>query len=563
MKMMKNIALIMLFIGIVNISYAGVIIGADAFFTTSFINDVTNDVNPSGVNSWVGKNTTLFLGLYPILKADGINGWARIFVNSESYNNIYFGGANVAAFTKDKNFTARLFTMSAGLAMSDPMATGVAYGSDVSGSVITLPTHFLNGTNVYPVTYDTSWMYGEDTYLGGHRGSGVYTMLKMLDSQLQLEDFACWSMNNYDTYGAMLKLNPLSFGDMFGISAGVTAETIKYKSKQDFNSYNAYYFTDPLKYLPAQSTAASLNNDAYLAYGGYVDAKLFEMLDVFGQIKLTHLRGDVSNPDNTKSLGGMSLYAGAFASLWGNAMMFEGDFSLVTMSTNSTNTTIGGSRNIMTAKVKAYGDLDFEVNGMTLKYLVEGTYINFKDNISGMKQYEFVSFGSTPFTNASGIDVKASAKFSFFWMFDLREMARFSAMNMTAPGTYGLTQIESRTYLDIDLEDVTAGLWATAGLRVNVYNVSASDTAFSTGSATYLLPYAEVKYVFGEDSFVRVSFGYGEFFGVLAQAYGIGYDAIQFANSAFNTTAGGDLMNEADYAMQKNASINLQFGYKL
>jgi hypothetical protein len=54
-------------------------------------------------------------------------------------------------------------------------------------------------------------------------------------------------------------------------------------------------------------------------------------------------------------------------------------------------------------------------------------------------------------------------------------------------------QFESRSYLDIDLEDVSKGLWATVGLRVLNYQLSTTVSGAMAGSATYLLPYVEVS----------------------------------------------------------------------
>lgn len=559
MKALKKYVLMFVFIGLAQISYAGVTIGCDAYFTTSFFNNVSNVVNTTGSTGWIGKDTTLYLGLYPILKADGVSGYARVFANSQAYNNIYFGGANVTGFTKDEKFSVTMFAMSPSFAMTDPMATGARYGSGATMTVISMPTHFVNGKTMYPTIYDSTWMYEENSYLGGNRGVGGYSKLMIGNNVLQLEDFACWNLNNYDSFGLMLKLNPLDIAGVISISAGVTAETLKYKSTQDFSEYNGYYLFDSVKMLPTQTKL--VNEDAYLAYGGYINCNLLKMVDIFAQVKSTEIRGRVSNPDNARYIGGIDLYAGAFSSIWDDAMMFEVDFALKT-GESSTNI-ITGTRNMMSLKAKAYGDMDFEVFGMMLKYLVEASYINYQDQLTGFDRYEYIDFGTASYSNVSGIDVKASFKYSLFWMFTIKEMVRYSSVSFVNPGNYDLSQLESRTYLEIDLEDVTPGLWIIGGVRINNYTITTTETGLSAGTASYILPNVEIKYVFGEDSFARITFGHSEFFGVLAQAYGIGYDAIKFADANFSYDENGYLINAADYLMQHNTTINLQFGFKL
>jgi hypothetical protein len=221
-------------------------------------------------------------------------------------------------------------------------------------------------------------------------------------------------------------------------------------------------------------------------------------------------------------------------------------------------------RNKMIIKAKLYGDLDFEVFGMLLKYVLEATYINNNDSFVGYNAYQnLVLAFANPLTNLNGIEIKASCKYDLFWMFSIKEMIRYCSLNYSNPGSYKISEFESRTYVDIDLEDVTPGLWVTGGVRVNSYNLTSDISLVTTGSATYILPYAEIKYMFGEDSFVRLTYGQGEFFGLLAKAYNIGYDAYKLENNNFSVDGNESLVNKADYLMKYNTTISLQFGFKL
>jgi hypothetical protein len=290
--MIKRIVILLAFIGLIAPVYAGVTVGSDVYFNTSFYNDVSNYINTTGYNTWIGRDTVLAVGLYPILKSDYIKGTAKICVNSETYNNIYFGGANVTGMTKEKNVTATVFALSPAFAMSDPMATGVSYGSDATSTPIASQIHFYNRKNIYPLLYDVSWMYESDYYLGGDRGVGGYSKIIFANGLLQLEDFACYNLNNYDSYAGMLKLNPLDLS-FVTISAGATAETIKFKESENFSVYNSYYIFDMIKQMPEQTTM--MKEDAYLAYGGYIDANIMKMVTVFAQAKLVSLRGLLIN----------------------------------------------------------------------------------------------------------------------------------------------------------------------------------------------------------------------------------------------------------------------------
>jgi hypothetical protein len=563
MKNIIRLAIMFVLLGVFVKGYSAAVIGSDVYFTTSFAYDAQNAANPGGTDNWMGKSTMLYLGLYPILRSGAIRGDAKIFVNSEDFNNIYFGGVKVTGTTADKMFEATAFAMAPALGMSDPMATGSMYGGYIYTSAAARGVRFSDAKNTvkYPAIFDEK-DFAENNYeLGGRHGVGVQTKATFAQEYITLENFIAWSLDNYDVFGALLKMNPLELG-VISLEVGATAELLKYKASQNFNAINAYNLFDFTKLLPNQSPLASFKEDRFTGLGGFFRVGILEMLDVFGQIKFTATSAAFDNTDRYNSIDGMRIYAGVISDFI-DGTITEVNFAMISEAAN-TNTAAGlePERNGMQIGLKAYGGLDFDIFGMVLYYLADVSYFMMNDTTRGFNRTEFGAMGAT-FTNANGLDLKASAKFDFFFMFSFRELLRFNMLNFenAAGNTYAVTQFESRSYFDIDLEDLMDGLWATVGIRLVSLSVEANiDT--TTGSDFYVLPYAEIKYLFGEYSFLRLSWGIGEIQSVLAEAYGLGYDNI-IKQSSIALDDDNNFYHNGYFGMQNNHSINLEVGLRL
>lgn len=556
--------LLVLSIFSINLSYAGVVIGSDMYFTSQYVSQKTNELTPTlAIPGWHSENTFLFVGLYPQISEKTIKGRAEIYVSSTTQNNIYLGGAQVTGSTTDGKFVVTGFAMSPALGLSDPWCTGAQYGSDIYTDPIAMAVRFSDESNTtkYPVIYNDNPFSGYNYALGGHRGVGVQTKAYFFNKVLSLEDYFVWNLNNFDSFGALLKLNTLDLGGI-KLSAGGTAESLGYKGVQDFTKFNAYSYFDSTKLLPRQSTDAEHD---YKAFGGFVKIGLGEIVDVFGQIKIDALSAKYTDPNTNNVINGYSIYAGAISQIIEGTLV-QFDFSMKSATPNAySHAPLGSTYSYMNIGLKAYGAYDLETFGMKLFFLVNGAYLNTTDYINRYYRIDFLDLGDA-YATISGMDVKGSVRFDFFYMFRLRSILRYASydLNGNVSGfTYSLSMFENRTYLDIDLEDVAEGLWTSVGIRVNSYNVT-TTSADPAGSTSSLLPYVEVKYIFGEDSFVRLSWGMGEIDSLISQAYGIGYDKYRLVNNALGSLpTSGDLYNTSDNSLMNQSSINLEVGITL
>lgn len=567
--MKKTILALMIFAGVLfgaQSAHAGITIGSDLFFTTSLYYNASNAMNTTGDDTWQGRDSFLYLSLLPKLSGTGISGDAKIYVNSSNYNNIYFGGAVVEGATDDETFKATIFALDPALAMSDPMGSGARYGKKAETAVISAPTRFADGTVYYPSQYDSEWVNAEELNLalGGERSTGLITEFSILDGLLKMEDFINYNLNNFDTYGVNIFLNELDIA-MLNISAGFVYDKLAYKEAQDFGEYNGYYLFDSISRLPMQHNSL----EGFSGVGGYFDVGVLDMFNVFAEFKSTKSIGHLSDTNYVgQNMGGYSLYAGAY-SIMDDWFAAELDLAMGDESfyTNDDSSSLTGDRSNMEIKGKFYTWLDFDMFGMYLKTLVEATYMNATDNLSYFGSYENVTLPFADLSDVNGLELKASFDFDFFYMFSIREVLRYASADFAdgaSTNTYGIATFESRTYLDIDLEDVMTGLWVTAGIRLKSHNITSSSTTTDTGDVFYALPYAEICYKFGKDaaSFARLTYGIAEFHGDLAEAYGLGYDNFVAENSAYGTDS-GSLYNVADGLTKNNHRVSLEVGVQL
>ena len=573
MKQFIKYFVVMVLTGILVKGYAAFTIGNEVYFTTGFGYSASNAVNVNSNPTWNGQNSSVYVGLYPTMSDKLIKGDARIYVNNTSSYYIYFGGARVTGMSEDKTIEATIFGMSPAFSMSDPMSTGAKYGSDVYTTSVSMAVKFANGSFKYPVIYSEKWMETYDYSLGGQRGVGLYSKINMINNMFTIEDYICWNMNNFDTYGAMLKFNTMDF-NVVTVQAGALAEVLKYKSTQDFKSYNAYYYMDITKILPSQS---AFKEDSYIAFGGYANIGVLGLVNVFGEYKITAEKGKTTAADAKNSIDGYDLFAGVYSEyLEDGAGIVQIDLG---MSSGTPNTNIVKSRSSMIVSLKSYGAIALDEDmGLKISYLINGGYATLVDGVAALRQYENVSFPTANrFTNATIIDAKASVRFDALSMVSFREMLRYNQATFTTPGTYTYTGIESRTYIDLNLEtlfyqldlEFGKGLFLTGGVRFHSYQVSTNGTTgtfvVGNGTATYVTPYVEVKYLIGDFSYLRLSWGYGEVYNPLAVAYGFGYDSrvLNSGLSTYTDNATKYLYNNAEYNMDKNAAINLEVGMQL
>lgn len=587
------IVLVLALFGVVSKSYAGLVIGSDIYFNTSLVYDSSNDIKPGGSETFVGQDSVLLLGLYPILSDKGIKGSAKIFIDSQQSRYIWFGGAKIAGTTSDENFTATISFLEPAIAMSDPMATGSAYAQQVYTSTATRGVRFSDGSNTvkYPVIFDEKWMNGANYELGGGSGVGFYSKVDMLNKLLSIEDFVTHSLADYDAFGAMFRLNSLKLGPI-ALSAGVVSELLKYKTEMiRFSTEKAYLYSDITKYMPEQTivrevivggVGAVLYEDSYSTVGGFLNIGVMQFADVFAQIKMTKSGGEIGNPDATNAISGTTMYFGAVSKFLPGSIIeivyaqFSdkaniGNFGLFESPVTKN---IFYERSGMDFKVKAYGGLDFEVAGMKLFYLGDFTYLSRRDNAKGFIGFENLIFTTNngitkPFENINGIDFKASIRFDFFYMFRFRQLIAYTSLdyNNSETDSYKVGRFESRSYIDVDLEDVTKGLWVTGGIRIRSWTLGGNtNNDMLIGDASSLTPYFEVKYIFGEDSYMKLSFGASEFYSALANSYGIGLDQA-YKSDSFSTYTDKDgnskLYNATDYNLQNDYRFNLEVGLKL
>jgi len=592
--------------------FSGLYVGGDMFFTTRFVYEASNEVNPTNYNTFVGKSTYLFVGLYPYMKEKSINGLAEIYVNTadfvslitranSNYNLIYFGGANIKGTSAGGEVEATGFALSPAFTLSDPMMTGTRYSFGLYTLPITRMTRFVE-TNIYPLIFDESMLKGLrgfDYELGGENAVGISAKVSMIDKMLNLETYALWNVLDFYSAGFLFKLNPFNIADIITIEAGLTADFLKYRRAQDFDSINKYLYYDLMRRMPSQSSVvgyitkttniniingtntnriqtniiSKINNmseDSLIEYGGYINFGIMNLLNLFSEIKLSTLKGLVSDPDLQNSLNGYSIYSGVYTKAL-EGSIFELDFGMLNEVTNET-TGFSGNRNGLEVKAKAYGMYQLDEDETILfGFLLEGTYGNFYDNINYLTTYENLTLPKSGTNNNvkmdtfSGFEVKASLWSRIFYMFYLREILRFAMPTFSNVDiSYSPVTLESRTYIDIDLEDLTPGLWTTFGLRYinNDISTTSTNTNVIKGNASYILPYFELKYIFGEDSFLRLTFGVGELTSLLGNAYNLGFDNIR-RDSMFGLTPSGNLYNNVDYNLQNNYTISLEFGVRL
>ncbi len=563
----KNIVLFSMFI-LANQMYGGLVIGSEMLFNSSYTYDELNEVNTGGFDAWKGSGTGLYVGLYPILNDKNIKGRVKLFVNASNSTSIFVGGAKISGFNDDKSFLATAFYLEPSITMSDPMGSGRRFMSDVYTTPIANSIFFSDPEHqsFYPyVANETgntnTWFNGNNNALGGRNSIGLYTTAKILGGFLTLEDFVSYNLHNFDSYGASLKAKQIELGPV-KLDIGLIADLMTFKKTHNFSEYNNYNLYDMNRRLPQQTKSQG----RYFAWGEYFDANILDLFNVFGELKLQNTKGSTMNSDiNTNVISGLQLYAGVYTKAIDGSII-ELSFGLISdrnLDKSSDPEVVIATRNLMEIKLKTQGGFDLDFSGMKIFYTLDATFINGSDNINPYKSYENVNFGSTMLSNISGIDVKGSLKYELFYMFALRELARFNTASFSGGGSTDIMQIESRTYFDVDLEDVTSGLWLTAGLRFDYMSLT-SDTLTTVGSYSYLTPYGEIKYIFGEQSYAKISWGVPEDYSDIANAYGIQYDAYKLQNSDLGvggTT--GTLYNKAAYLLNNNYGLQLSVGLKL
>lgn len=575
MKKILGLFFLLGLIGLFNTGFSAVRMEGDLYFLTSLENDALDIVSPikvtNGTGQWVGKNSSVYIGIYPILNSDTVEGRVNLFVSTTDWREVFFGGAYVAAQTTEGNFRAKVFTLYPGFSLSDPMGSGRRFSSSVYTTPITAMTRFTDGSSYYPAVFDETWIDTNkvDYSLGGANAYGGFTAADFINGAITLEDYVLWNQNDFDAFGALLKMNPLSLGSLV-LELGATAEALKYKNSQDFDEYYGYYMNNLNMLMPRQTY---LDEDSYVAYGGYFKLGLMDMIDIFGQVKAGSLMAQTTDTDDSNAINTIEVFSGVMVDLMGLAKL-ELDFSLLNGKPNEVAISNGDSltlpitadskRNGMEIKFKAFSHIDLDMFGMIMKYLVEATYTSYEDTMTELDQFESISWNSNT-TKYTGIDVKGSLDFDFFYMFGLRELLRFNKSTFSGHGQIDVSQFESRTYLDVDLEDLTPGLWTTIGIRLNSYTITSSVNTLNGNNVSYVAPYGEIKYIFGDDSssFARLTYGYNDMFTQMFEAYGLGYDQKMLNSGSFAMDSVDGLYNKANLLLQKEHVINLEVGIQI
>jgi hypothetical protein len=554
--------------------FGAMTLGSDMLFTTSLDYLNTNALETNQMQGWTGKSSYMFLGLYPEVNDKLLSGDAKLFVGTYTNNYFYFGGARMSGSTPDKTFTANIYAMAPMLGLSDPMQAGAAYGYSVVSLPVVSMTRFTSPDvgALYPVTVDPAKTGGYTNDLGGNNSLGVMTKMNLFDDAFAVEDFYNWNMMNFDSYGVIGKLKQFEVAeDILTLDAGVGADMLKYKQTQNFQAENSWLFYDQMRRLPSQSTN---NEDAFVSYGGFLNADLLDTANIFGEFKLNQETASYNNQNLTNALNGWSLYSGAYSSAL-DGTTIEADLAMNHQQTN-TNCGFNGQRNGLEVKGKIYSDLEIdEDSGLDLSLLLEGTYSKYQDSVTPFGSYEGITLTNNgAFTNMSGYELKGSFKLTFLDDFSVQGLCRYAVADFSSPGTYHVEQLDTRAYLNIDLGsflndyfDVNGlkGLSVTGGVRYVHYVLNPSATNAISGVAAYLEPYGEILFNLGTEkaSFFRLTYGMGEDYSVLANAFGVGYDNWRRLNSSFGVTQNNLFYNNADYQLANDVTITFEVGIKI